>query len=248
MIDSILILAAGRGARLLPLTIDTPKPLLEIDAKNLTILDRIIHQCRSFLPGVPVNINIGYYAEKVLLHWKEKAHQSRPSFLYEKEILGPAETLVQYSTIEKGRTLVMHGDLVVSNNGFDKFTEFANNRHSQIIVCHERFRSRARSEVVTTQKRERMECIIEFTGNESEKNKGVESNRSVLVSSGIFVIDLAKVTRFKAERNESLSPRLLNFINSEAMDIYLWNEWRFAIDSLSTLNEARMKIILEREV
>jgi hypothetical protein len=83
-----------------------------------------------------------------------------------------------------------------------------------------------------------MERIIEC----SPKNNQLDLNTKVLVSSGIFIIDLSKVSSFNAEAKQSLSPDLLNFINHEKMDVYLWSEWRYAIDSIASLEEVRLKL------
>jgi NDP-sugar pyrophosphorylase family protein len=237
MISNILILAAGEGTRLRPLTSENPKPLLELDDNKTTILDRLIGQCRKFLPGIPLHINIGFCAEEILFHFKEVPYIDRPIFLYEKEILGPAQTLVQFSKIEHGMTLVIHGDLVLSDQGFSKFVKYIANSVSQVIVCHERPRFQARSEVIRSLNKKKMSSIKEFSQEEYSN-----SNRNVLVSSGIFVVDLAKVSTFKAEPKLSLSPDLLNFINDEEMDVYVWVDWRYAIDSLAILQEARFRV------
>ena len=240
MISSILILAAGKGVRLLPLTSENPKPLLELEPNKTTILDRIISQCRKYLPDIPVYVNIGFCAEKILFHFKGISYLDRPIFLYEKEILGPARTLVQLSGITNGKTLVIHGDLVLSDEGFCKFVNFARTSESQVIVCHERPKSQARSEVIRSLDQQKMEKITEFSYKEKEIQS--KSNSNVLVSSGIFIIDVSRVSRFKAVPEQSLSPDLLNFVNYEKMQIYLWQDWRFSIDSLAILQEARLKL------
>jgi len=185
-----------------------------------------------------IKINIGFCAEKILFHFRETFYMDRPIFLYEKDILGPAQTLVQLSRIDNGKTLVIHGDLVLSDEGFYRFVEFAKRAKSQVIVCHERPRSQARSEVICSLNQRKMEKIIEY----SSKNNQLDLNTKVLVSSGIFIIDLSKVSGFNAEAKQSLSPDLLNFINYEKMDVYLWSEWRYAIDSIATLEEVRLKL------
>ena len=85
-----------------------------------------------------------------------------------------------------------------------------------------------------------MEKITEFSYKEKEIQS--KSNSNVLVSSGIFIIDVSRVSRFKAVPEQSLSPDLLNFVNYEKMQIYLWQDWRFSIDSLAILQEARLKL------
>lgn len=244
MISNVLILAAGKGSRLLPLTAEKPKPLLEVNDK-FTILDRLITQCYNFLPTIPISINIGFLAEKILLHIGEKSLQYRPSFLFEKEILGPAETLVQFSKIRNGRTLVIHGDLVLSDEGFCRFVDEIKRTKSQMIVCHYRSRISARSEVKLFKEQNIMQEIIEF--NQEEISDNDQSPEIVLTSSGLFVIDLANVVEFKARPEESLSPRLLNFINRETVQVHVWHNWRFAIDSVNALQDARAKIAEEAQ-
>lgn len=245
MIDNILILAAGRGVRLHPLTKDKPKPLLEINSKGTTILDRLLWQCRRLFPEVPVYINVGFHAEKILLHFRDTPHKFRPTFLYEPDILGPAATLVQFSRFNSGRTLVIYGDLILSYEGFSNFARFVKMTESQVIVCHHRERFKARSEVISSKHQNIMEKILEYSSFEVPFNAG--TNELIQVSSGLFLINLSAVTEFKALPGESLSPRLLNFINSDAMSIYLWEHWRFAIDSIINLHKAKLRIALAGE-
>lgn len=62
MIDQIFIFAAGAGTRMMPLTKDTPKPLLKIGEKTMIehILDRI-----RFLKAKNVIINSFYLKKKI---------------------------------------------------------------------------------------------------------------------------------------------------------------------------------------
>ena len=57
-----MILAAGLGKRMQPLTLKTPKPLIEIN--NLTLLERAINLLISH--GVrEISINVHYLATKI---------------------------------------------------------------------------------------------------------------------------------------------------------------------------------------
>ena len=62
MIDQIFIFAAGVGTRMMPLTKDTPKPLLKIG--NKTMLDHILDRVR-FLKAQNVIINSFYLKKKI---------------------------------------------------------------------------------------------------------------------------------------------------------------------------------------
>ena len=59
-----IILAAGKGSRLYPITLDKPKGLLEIGSE--TILDRLIRQFRAV--GIDdIFLVVGYQKEKLKL-------------------------------------------------------------------------------------------------------------------------------------------------------------------------------------
>ena len=240
MIENILILAAGKGTRLLPLTQDVPKPLLKIDCENTTILGRLISQCNQYFPKVPIYVNVSYLSEKFFEAALAIPLDMRPTFLYEKEVLGPAKTLTQFSKLRNGRNLVIHGDLVLSNNGFMKFAEFALHSSSQMLVCHKRSKSMARSEVKISPIDGKMLSISER--NNSLNFGASEGEEISTVSSGIFIINSENLSQFQAIQGESLAPRLLNFVNIDALEIFIWDDWRFAVDSISTLQLVKLKL------
>jgi len=240
MIENILILAAGKGTRLLPLTQGVPKPLLQIDSENTTILGRLISQCNKYFPKVPIYVNVSYLSEKFFEAALAIPLDMRPTFLYEKEVLGPAKTLTQFSKLRNGRNLVIHGDLVLSNKGFTKFAEFALRSSSQILVCHKRPKSIARSEVKISPTDGKMLSISER--NNSLNRDASKSENIVKVSSGIFIINSRNLSQFQAAQGESLAPRLLNFVNGDPLEIFVWEDWRFAVDSISTLEMIKLQL------
>jgi len=227
----------------MPLTRDLPKPLLGLGEDGSTILGRLVSQCQEFLPGVPLYVNISYKGEKILEKFLGLSYKTRPTFLYEKELLGPSETLKQFAELRGGRTLILHGDLVLSSGGLLRFIEAASKTCSQMIVCHRKNRSEARSEVILASEPDRMRRIHEISPDVVAD--GEKTTELVLVSSGLFVVDLSRLESYTPRRNESLSPNLLNHINQSALKIYVWDDWRFAIDSTSILEEAQKKICEE---
>ena len=62
---SVVLLAAGHGTRMLPLTTNTPKPLLK--AGNLSLIEHHIHKL-SHLGFEHFVINIAYLGEKIKQH------------------------------------------------------------------------------------------------------------------------------------------------------------------------------------
>lgn len=109
-IDNVIILAAGRGSRMLDLCDETPKPLLEINKK--CIIEKIIENFikRNFCN---ITIVVGYLKEK-FYYLKEK---------YNIKILENDDWL-KYNNIssinsvkdELGNTLIINADVIIDNN------------------------------------------------------------------------------------------------------------------------------------
>src|SRR4051812_24473592 len=79
-----LILAAGKGVRMLPLTEDRPKPLIEIAGKSL--LERLI----SVLPEsvTEVGVVIGYKGEMIRERLQSARNGKAITYIEEEQLLG----------------------------------------------------------------------------------------------------------------------------------------------------------------
>lgn len=238
MIDSILILAAGKGERLGELTKNTPKPLLKIDKGNVTILDRLIHQCAVEFPHIPTHVNISYLAESFLKHFSSLSADARPHFLFERSVLGPARTLKVFQTLGFEKTLVIHGDLVLADLEFRKFSLRVKNSNHQIIATHLRPLSKARSRVNSALNR-----VISVEEYDVVDSKNY-SDQTVSVSSGLFSIFAKSIQGYNPNMNESLAPNLLNYsVQNQETREFPWRDWRFAVDSPKVYLEAKEKIL-----
>ena len=79
-----MILAAGLGKRMQPLTLKTPKPLLEIN--NLTLLERAINLLISH--GVQeISINVHYLPDQFQTFINKKKYQARITISNEEDLL-----------------------------------------------------------------------------------------------------------------------------------------------------------------
>ena len=68
-INTALILCAGYGKRLNPLTLNTPKPLLEVN--NLTLLENTINLVKNL--GIKkIKLNTFYLKDKIQIFIKKK--------------------------------------------------------------------------------------------------------------------------------------------------------------------------------
>jgi NDP-sugar pyrophosphorylase family protein len=202
------------------------------------ILDRILQQCAREFPEISVHVNISYLAEKFLEHFFSTKHNLIPSFIYEKQKLGPARSLTEFLKLGHRKTLVIHGDLVVENYEFSCLAHKIRSAENQIIVCHQRPYSSARSRV--NLKNGRVTAIDEF----NPKSTNNESENLILVCSGIYTIFAGSLDGYHPELGESLAPNLLNYsISNQETQIYGWRGWRFAIDSPQAYLMAKAKIL-----
>lgn len=118
MAKKALILAAGLGTRLRPLTNTTPKPLLPI--KNKPLLQYHLEQLQKH--GVSeVLINTHYLAEKIedfLSIYRKNPDALKVKTVFEPELLGSAGTLMQNKDFFAGEVdiIVTYGDNLTDIN------------------------------------------------------------------------------------------------------------------------------------
>jgi N-acetyl-alpha-D-muramate 1-phosphate uridylyltransferase len=79
-----MIMAAGKGTRMMPLTVDRPKPLIEVD--GTTLLDHVLGHLREASVG-NIIINAHYRAEQVERHMADYASDFDVAISDERDIL-----------------------------------------------------------------------------------------------------------------------------------------------------------------
>ncbi len=103
-----LIMAGGYGKRLMPLTADVPKPMLDIGGRPL--IEHVVDQLRN--AGIKqVNISTHYKAEKIAKHFGDgAAFGVKMEYVLEDQPLGTAGALSLLSSDEP--ILVVNGDIL----------------------------------------------------------------------------------------------------------------------------------------
>ncbi|MFV2016403.1 MAG: bifunctional sugar-1-phosphate nucleotidylyltransferase/acetyltransferase, partial [Candidatus Heimdallarchaeota archaeon] len=114
-----LVLAAGKGTRLMPITTYRPKHLLEIAGK--TILKRLIDSLLAHEVIDDIVIVVHYYADLItdqIKLWYSKNEIDRISFVKQKQTLGTGDAVI--SAIQEKEILsdflVVYGDLVIGDS------------------------------------------------------------------------------------------------------------------------------------
>ena len=112
--NSVLLMAGGRGKRLMPLTENCPKPLIRVNGKPL--LEIILEQCidaglKNFY------ISVHYLSEQIIDYFGNGEKWGiKISYLHEKLPMGTAGALSLLPSNIKHPLLVMNGDLLTKIN------------------------------------------------------------------------------------------------------------------------------------
>lgn len=116
-----IILAAGKGTRLRPLTENTPKPLVKVNGK--TLLDHIVEALPSAIDELI--IVTGYLGEQVREHCGEEFHGRQVTYIHQEEQNGTAKALWLCKDLIKGRFLFMFADDIHGKNDLARAVSFS---------------------------------------------------------------------------------------------------------------------------
>ena len=103
---AVVVLAAGKGTRMLPLTLTTPKPMLKIGTKNL------IEHKLELLPSsvTEIVLVIGYLGEQFREYFGDVWRGKKISYAVQREQDGTAGALIAAKEFLPQRFMVMMGD------------------------------------------------------------------------------------------------------------------------------------------
>ncbi len=115
-----IILAAGKGSRLRPLTEHTPKPLVKVNGKAL--LDHIIDALPSAVEEIIMVT--GYLEEQIREHCGSEYAGRKITYVHQEEQKGTGHALWLCKDLIKGRFLFMFADDIHGKNDLARVTSF----------------------------------------------------------------------------------------------------------------------------
>lgn len=120
-VDAVLM-AGGKGERLRPLTLETPKPLLKIGDK--AIIDRNIDNLIEY--GIRhISVTVNYLKEQLINHYeKPKPSGVKVDCVAEKQFFGTIGALKLVKEFHNDTILVMNSDLLTDIDFEDFFLHF----------------------------------------------------------------------------------------------------------------------------
>lgn len=175
-----VILAAGKGARLRPLTENKPKPLVEVGGK--TLLDHVVGALPSAVDELIVVV--GYKGEMIREYCGDEFHGRKIVYVEQKEQNGPAKALWLCKKYLKGRFILMFADDIHGAEDIARATSY-----SRAMLA------------VTSQYPERFGVIVRNPdGTLSEMIEKPKHPPSNLVSTGPLVLD-TEIFKYKPEES-----------------------------------------------
>lgn len=115
-----VILAAGKGKRMRPLTFTTPKPLLKINGKP--ILQHTLEQLKGLVDEVLVVV--GYKGDMIKEYFGDEFEGLRIKYVYQEKPMGTGHALLQVKDYIKGRFLMMYGDDIYHAKDIERCLEY----------------------------------------------------------------------------------------------------------------------------
>lgn len=222
--NPVLLMAGGFGKRMMPLTKDTPKPLLKIN--DVPILEIIINK---FIKYGFTNFYISIYYKSNLIKkyfGNGKKWNVNIKYLEEKKPLGTAGCLQLFSKKDiKLPVLVINGDVLTSVN-FKKLIESHNKKNVNATICVREQSTKSEFGIVRIDK-----------GFFKKIDEKLES--TFLINAGVYVININKIPKMKKNKYIDM-PSLLNEMVSKKMKIntyFLYEDWQ-DIGHISEYNKA----------
>ncbi len=121
------ILAAGRGKRMRPLTVNTPKPLLPVGGKPIIqhLIDNIEEKVEEII------ILVGWEGEDI----KDEVYSEEANirFTRQDELLGTADAISHAEEFMDDRFISMNGDVIIQKKDLHDFIDFFSDKdHSTV--------------------------------------------------------------------------------------------------------------------
>ena len=173
-IGSVVIMAGGKGKRLLPHTSNCPKPMISINGKPM--LEIIIEKCINF--GFDnFYISVNYLKDQIINYFGDGNKWGvKINYLFEEKPLGTAGSLTLIPEDENlnNSILVLNGD-IITNLDLALFTEFHEKHNADMTIAAKHSSYTIPYGVINTSGLE-LEKIVE------------KPTYNFLVSAGIYII------------------------------------------------------------
>ena len=163
-----VVLAAGEGTRMRPLTDDKPKPLVEIDGKPMLerCFDSIVDGCAGTSTTVDsFVVVVGYESEEITERYGEEYDGRSVVYVHQEERKGLAHALLQAEPYIDDDFLLMHGDNVFAPSARENLRSVVRSDADATLLVEELPEEKARNTAVVVTRGDRVVDIDERDEN-----------------------------------------------------------------------------------
>ena len=222
----IVIMAGGRGERLLPLTLKTPKPLLSIN--NTPIIQSIIssfNDCGFY----NIHISVHHKSDEFVKFFSKKSYNgNKVKFIKEIKPLGTAGCL---SLLDKDKIkkpiIVINGDVLTSIN-YEKLLDFHLQSKKDITICAAEYHNTIPFGTIVMKKG----VITRLEEKPSSKH---------LINAGIYVLSPTIIKSLKKNIMINMTDLIDKKINSNKISVYPIHEKWIDIGNIDDFKKASGK-------
>lgn len=235
---NILILCAGKGTRISSLTNGSSKVLLQIG--GFSLLERILQQIQVLSDVENIFINVSYDAHNIVDTIQSRFKDKRLTFLYEKEPIGPSQTIASLLLWEKVDLMVIHGDLLLATKELQAFQRSCMRSKYSKMALHKRLSRQSHQEITLGKDGLITKLNVKTSSKLASEESKADANKTVLVDSGLYFFRIAHFDLFiELNSSEGVSSVIIPIlIENSVLNSYLWLQPRFAIDTENKLREA----------
>ena len=127
-----IIMAGGKGERLLPLTLDTPKPMLEVNGKP--IIEHNIDLLAKYGIG-NLHISVNYLKDTIKNYFSNEVNKNITiNYLDEEKPLGTFGSIKLTNSYKYSDLLIMNSDLLTNINIADFYKSFKDSNADMAIA------------------------------------------------------------------------------------------------------------------
>jgi len=225
----VFLMAGGFGKRLHPLTLDTPKPLLEIG--NKPILENIIE--RFFEAGFSnFVISTHYKAEMLKNHFGDGSKLGvNIDYVYENSPLGTAGALglLPERMVTSLPMVLMNGDLLTKVD-FEEVLKFHNEEGGSATMCVREYDLQVPYGVVEVQG-SRLENIFE------------KPTHKFFINAGIYVLDMKLLAGIKQGDHLDMPEFLQSHVtNGHKVNAFMIHEFWLDIGRIEDFQRAQVEV------
>lgn len=224
--ESVVLMAGGLGTRLLPLTKDRPKPMLEVGGKP--ILENLID---SFVKYGFVNfyISVNYLADQIIDHFGDGTKFGiNIQYIHEKKRLGTAGALSMLKSRLKEDFIVANGD-ILTNLDFLDALDFHNTRKSDLTICARQHDVQVQYGVLHSDSSGRLVDMVE------------KPSYSFFINSGIYILNQQVLSIIPDDQYFDMPQLVLDVMKrrQDGVSVYKFNEYWADIGQLSSYHGAK---------